>query len=73
MTADGGEFREMTADGGEFSLVADVSELLEQHGAGVYTLVLLASVEGGRGEPDTVISEYSIFHGVRSPGGYGGD
>ena len=65
--------REMTADGGEFSLVADVSELLEQHGAGVYTLVLLASVEGGPGEPDTVISEYSIFHGVRSPGGYGGD
>ena len=58
-------------DGREFSLAADVSELLDWHGAGVYTVVLLASLEGGSGEPDTVISEYSIFHGVRVPEGYG--
>ena len=41
--------REMTADGGEFSLIADVSELLDEHGAGVYTVVLLASLEEGSG------------------------
>ena len=64
---------EMTAEGGEFSLVADVSELLDEHGAGVYTVVLIASLEEGSGEPETVISEYSIFHGVRAPGGYGGE
>ena len=63
--------RELTVDDREFSLAADVSELLEQHGAGVYTVVLIASLEGGLGEPGTVISEYSIFHGVRAPEGYG--
>ena len=63
--------RELTVDDSEFSLAADVSELLEQHGAGVYTVVLLASLEGGPGEPGTVISEYSIFRGVRAPEGYG--
>ena len=63
--------RELTVDESEFSLAADVSELLEQHGAGVYTVVLIASLEGGLGEPGTVISEYSIFHGVRAPEGYG--
>ena len=63
--------RELTVDDREFSLAADVSELLGEHGPGVYTLVLLASLEGGPGERDTVISEYSIFHGVRAPGGYG--
>ena len=62
---------EMTVNGREFSIVADVSELLDEHGAGVYTVVLLASLEKGSEEPDTVISEYSIFHGVRAPGGYG--
>ena len=58
-------------DGREFHVLADVSELLDQHGDGVYTVVLLASLEGSSGEPDTVISEYSIFHGVRVPEGYG--
>ena len=65
--------QEMTADGREFVLVADVSELLEQHGAGVYTVVLLASLEGNGEDGRQVISEYSIFHGVRTPGGYGGE
>ena len=65
--------QEMTADGREFVLVADVSELLEQHGAGVYTVVLLASLEENGEDGTQVISEYSIFHGVRTPGGYGGE
>ena len=40
--------------------------------SGVYTVVLIAELEEkSMGEPDTVISEYSIFHGVRAPGGYG--
>ena len=63
----------MTADGREFALVADVSELLEQHGAGVYTVVLLASLEGNGKDENQIISEYSIFQGVRTPGGYGGE
>ena len=65
--------QEMTADGREFSVVADVSELLEQHGDGVYTVVLLASLEGNGKDENQIISEYSIFQGVRTPGGYGGN
>ena len=64
--------QELTAEGREFSLRADVSEMLDEHGPGVYTVVLIAELEEtSRGEPDTVISEYSIFHEVRAPGGYG--
>ena len=73
MTLNVRKTRETMAEGRDFALVADVSELLEQHGVGVYTVVLLASLEEGSGEPETVISEYSIFHGVRAPGGYGRD
>ena len=65
--------REMTADGREFSLVADVSDLLQQHGDGVYTVLLVASLEGNGEDEKQTISEYSIFHGVRTPGGYGGN
>ena len=64
---------ELTAEGREFSLVADVTQLLDEHGPGVYTVVLIAELEEiSSGEPDTVISEYSIFHEVRAPGEYGG-
>ena len=65
--------REMAAVGREFSLVADVSELLLQHGDGVYTVLLWASLEGNGKDGRHTISEYSIFHGVRTPGGYGGN
>ena len=34
---------EMTANGRGFSLLADTSDLLDEHGVGVYTVVLLAS------------------------------
>ena len=60
----------MTADGREFSVVADVSELLEQHGDGVYTVVLLASLEGNGKDENQIISEYSIFQGVRTSTAY---
>ena len=73
MTLNFRKAKEMRADGREFSIAADVSELLDEHGSGVYTVVLLASLERGPGEPDTVILEYSIFHGVRVPGGYDGE
>ena len=64
--------RELTVDGREFSLRADMTELLEVWGPGVYTVVLIAELEGrSAGEPDTAISEYSIFHEVRAPGSYG--
>lgn len=63
---------ELTAEGREFSFRADMTRLLDEHGPGVYTVVLIAELEEiSRGEPDTVISEYSIFHEVRLPGGYG--
>ena len=64
--------RELTVDGREFYLRTDMSELLEQHGPGVYTVVLQASLEGGPEEPDRVISEYSLFHDVRAPVSYDG-
>ena len=63
--------REMTAKGNEFSLVADMSRLLEEHGPGVYTVVLFAQLDENSDTPDTAISEYSIFHDVRPPRSYG--
>ena len=63
---------EMTASGREFSLRADMADLLDERGPGVYTVVLIAALEGmSSGEPDTVISEYSIFHEAQAPTGYG--
>ena len=56
--------------GREFWLAADLEDLLDEHGPGVYTVALLAELEGtGVGELQ-VISEYSIFHQVRAPGTY---
>ncbi len=64
--------QELTADGREFSLRADVSEVLDEHGPGVYTVVLIAELEEkSAGEPDTAVLEYSIFHKVRVPRTYG--
>ena len=63
---------EMTARRREFYIRADMSEMLDERGPGVYTVVLIAELEEkSMGEPDTVISEYSIFHGVKAPEGYG--
>ena len=48
---------EWSVTNGSFTLSADISDLLEQHGNGVYTIVLRAEING---EP-APISEYSIF------------
>ena len=61
---------EMTAKGSDFSLNADVSELLEEHGPGVYTIVLLAELENAPKNEHQIISEYSIFHKVTPPSTY---
>ena len=44
-------------DTGEFSLNADIREVVEQHGAGVYTITLIGEVSGDL----MSISKYSIF------------
>ena len=49
-----------------FDISANVSEILDAHGSGVYNLLLWADVGGER----VLVSEYSIFHGVIPPGAY---
>ena len=46
-----------TADGRAFAVAADLSGVLAEHGAGVYSLTVWGLVEGER----AVISEYAIF------------
>lgn len=47
----------------EFSVVADIGQVLRQHGPGVYTVTLWADI-GGIREP---VSEYSVFYMVDIP------
>ena len=54
--------------GEEFALEADVSDVLDHHGPGVYTVQVWATLDG---EP-AVISAVSVFHEVEVPEGYGG-
>ena len=51
---------EWRAAGDSFSVKADLNDVIEEHGAGVYTIL----VWGKSGGEDVVISEYSIFHGI---------
>ena len=44
--------------------------LLDEHGPGVYTAILLADLEGVQKYYMQPIMEYSIFHEVLAPGGY---
>ena len=46
-----------------FSVEADINELLEEHGDGVYTILLWASI----GQERTPVSSYSIFYGIELP------
>ena len=48
---------EWEVDGDRFGITADLSDVLDEHGPGVYTVVLWGELGG---EPE-VISEYSIF------------
>ena len=53
--------------GERFVVKADLSEVMDEHGPGVYTVV----VWGTAGEEEGIGSQYSIFHGVESPDTYG--
>ena len=64
------EAREMTVEGREFTVAADVGELLDEHGPGIYTIVLLAALEGWGKRDIYPIVEYSVFHQVDAPSGY---
>ena len=55
-----------TARGDRFSLTADLKDVVKRHRNGVYTITLWANIGGER----LVVSEYSIFHGVKPPGTY---
>ena len=57
---------EWTASGTSFAMKADISKILQRHGAGVYSLMLWGKVAN----EDAVISQYSIFHGVTPPDTY---
>ena len=52
---------------GEFSVGADLSDILNTNGPGVYTVILWGLLDG---YPE-VLSQYSIFHGIPQPVSYG--
>ena len=54
---------EMTARDQFFSVTANLVGLLDDHGDGVYTIILWGGIDGEH----VVISQYSIFHGIVSP------
>ena len=58
-----------TANRDGFSVEADISDVLTDHGSGVYTIVIW----GELGVESALISEYSIFHGVTPPSTYDPD
>ena len=49
-----------------FSISADIKDVLNEYGNGVYTIVVFGKVDG----ENIVISEYSIFHGITPPDTY---
>lgn len=49
-----------------FTVQADISAVLDQHGPGVYSLMVWGKI-GGEAEP---ISQYAIFHEVAPPSAY---
>ena len=57
---------EWTSTGTAFSIRADISGILNQYGHGVYSITLWGEVDGTA----TVVSQFSIFHGVTPPDTY---
>ena len=57
----------LQASGTKFAVTADISKVLDRHGDGVYSIMVWARIDGHA----EVISEYSIFHGVKAPDSYG--
>ena len=53
--------------GDEFHVAADITPVLEEHGPGVYSVMVWAPIDG----VSAPISHYSIFHGIDRPAGYG--
>ena len=51
---------------GNFTVTADLSEVLHNHGNGIYTLFIWGIVD----EESVLISGYAIFHGIPRPTGY---
>ena len=54
------------AGGGDFAAQADLSQVIAQHGPGVYTVTVWHQNIGD----GVIISKYSIFYGIDPPGGY---
>ena len=50
-------------NGGAFEARADMREVIDVHGPGVYRVVLWGTIDGER----EVISEYALFHGIEPP------
>ena len=55
-----------TAKGVEFAVTADIGEILRRHGDGVYSLLIWGRDDGW----SSLISQYSICHGVTPPSTY---
>ena len=55
-----------TADGTSFSVSANINEALEEHGDGVYTIMVWGTIGGEQ----AIISQYSVFSGVAPPDSY---
>ncbi len=60
------KMQEYELEGDRFSIRADLSDVLAEHGPGVYEVVLWGILNGEL-EP---VSEYSIFHNIPRPAGY---
>ena len=58
-----------TARGETFAVRADISDLLDDYGNGVYSVAVWGTIAG----EDAAISEYSIFHGITPPDTYSDD
>ena len=55
-----------TAEGEKFSVKADISDLLEQNGEGVYSILVWSKQD----QEGILISQYSIFFGITPPDTY---
>ena len=55
------------ANRNSFTVQANIRDVLSKHGDGVYSIVIWGRIN----DEKSVISEYSIFHGVTPPGTYG--
>ena len=53
-------------DGGRFAISADLGDVLETHGPGVYEVNVFGVLDGNV----DLISRYSIFHGIPRPASY---